>query len=128
MTVTLDMTLTQNVTLTQNSTLTQNLTWTKNSTLTQNLTLTLDSTLNQIEFADKGFIIKTLYLWAFLVSFLIKVHVYEAYITTLHISVLIIRFFKVLFTFPLRSSLLFENASVHNAILLKCVCDIWHLP
>jgi len=37
------------------------LTLTQNSTLTQNLTLT------QIDFADKGFIIKTLFLWAFLV-------------------------------------------------------------
>src|SRR6218665_477002 len=48
-------TLTQNLTLTQNSTLTQNL------TMTQNLTLTWNLTLTQIDFADKGFIIKTLY-------------------------------------------------------------------
>src|SRR6218665_3609226 len=50
------------MTLTQNLILTQNLTLTPDLTLTQNLTLT------QIDFADNGFIIKTLFLWAFLVS------------------------------------------------------------
>src|SRR6218665_2531708 len=54
-------TLTLTTTLTLDMTLTQNLTLTQNSTLTQNLTLT------QIDFEYKGFIIKTLFLWDFLV-------------------------------------------------------------
>src|SRR6218665_2199160 len=79
-TLTLDMTLTENLTLTQNSTLIQNLTLTQNFTLTlsltltQNFTLTLSLTLTQIDFADKGFIIKTLFLWAFLVNILLHSH------------------------------------------------------
>ena len=61
------LTLTQNLTLAQNLTLTQNLSFTQNLGLTQNLTLTQNSTLTQIYFADKGFIIKTLFLRVFLV-------------------------------------------------------------
>jgi len=40
--------------------------------LTQNFTLTQNSTLTQIDFADQGFIIKTWFLWAFLVITLCK--------------------------------------------------------
>src|SRR6218665_2245896 len=36
-------------------------------TLTLNLTLTKNLTLTQIDFVYKGFIVKTLFLWAFLV-------------------------------------------------------------
>jgi len=43
------------------------MTLTQNSTLIHNLTLAQNSTLAQIDFADKGFIIKTLFLWDFLV-------------------------------------------------------------
>src|SRR6218665_2713239 len=59
----------------------------------------------------------------FISSFLI-VHVSAPYSTTLHISVFIIRIFNVLFTFPLKSSLLFENASFPIAILFL---SLWHL-
>src|SRR6218665_1175048 len=52
-------------------------------------------------------------------------HVSSPYSTTLHISVFIIRIFNVLFTFPLKSSLLFENASFSIAILL--IISLWHL-
>src|SRR6218665_388349 len=61
-------TLTKNLTLTQNLTMTHNLTLTQNLTSTQNLTLTQNLILTQIDFADKGFIIKTLFLRAFLVN------------------------------------------------------------
>src|SRR6218665_1398912 len=60
----------------------------------------------------------------FISSFLI-VHVSAPYSTPLHISVFIIRIFNVLFTFPLKSSLLFENASFPIAILL--LITLWHL-
>src|SRR6218665_4102337 len=60
----------------------------------------------------------------FISSFLV-VHVSAPYGTTLHISVFIIRLFNVLFTFPLKSSLLFENASFPIAILL--LISLWHL-
>src|SRR6218665_1967997 len=60
----------------------------------------------------------------FISSFLI-VHVSAPYSTTLHISVFIIRIFNVLFTLPLKSSLLFENASFPIAILL--LISLWHL-
>src|SRR6218665_1544657 len=55
-------------TLTLTTTLTPNLTLAQNLTLTPNLTLTLSLTLNQIDFADKVFIVKTLFLWALLVK------------------------------------------------------------
>src|SRR6218665_1525468 len=51
----------------------------------------------------------------FISSFLI-VHVSEPYSITLHISVFINHIFNVPFTFPLRSSLQFENASSPFAI------------
>src|SRR6218665_3582904 len=63
-------------------------------------------------------------LKSFISSFLI-VHVSAPYSTTLHISVFIIRVFNVLFTFPLKSSLVFENASFPIAILL--LISLWHL-
>jgi len=53
------------------------------------------------------------------------VHISEPYNTTLHISVFIIGIFNVLFTFPLRSSLLFENATFPIAVLL--LISLWHL-
>src|SRR5678816_1708108 len=53
----------------------------------------------------------------FISAFLI-VHVSDPYSTTLHTSVFIILIFRFLFSFPLRSSLLFENASLPIAILL----------
>src|SRR6218665_3224985 len=59
------------------------------------------------------------------ISSLLIVHVSAPYSTTLHISVFIIRIFNVLFTFPLKSSLLFENASFPIAILL--LISLWHL-
>src|SRR6218665_3169610 len=74
LTLTQNSTLFQNSTLSQNFILTQNLSLTQNSTLTENLTLTQNSTLTQIYFADRGargFIIKTLFLWAFLVIVLV---------------------------------------------------------
>src|SRR6218665_3525713 len=66
-TLNLTTTVTWDMTLTQNLTLTQTLTLTRNSTMTHNSTFTQNSTLTQIDFADKGFIIKTLFSWAFLV-------------------------------------------------------------
>src|SRR6218665_1555187 len=60
----------------------------------------------------------------FISSFLI-VHVSAPYSTTLHINVFIIRIFNVLFTFPLKSSLLFENVSFPIAILF--LISLWHL-
>src|SRR6218665_560046 len=60
----------------------------------------------------------------FISSFLM-VHVSEPYSITLHISVFIICVFNVLFTFPLRSFLLFKNAAFPIAILL--VISLWHL-
>src|SRR6218665_3789894 len=60
----------------------------------------------------------------FISSFL-SVHVCAPYSTPLHISLFIIRIFNVLFTFPLKSSLLFENASFPIAILL--LISLWHL-
>jgi len=60
-------------TLTQNLTVTQNLTMTQILTLTQNSTLTKNSTLTQIDFVDKGFIIKTV-LWAFFVCHKLVLH------------------------------------------------------
>src|SRR6218665_830689 len=57
------------------------------------------------------------------ISSFFKVHVFEPYSTTLHISVFIISILNVLF--PLRSSLLFKNASFPIAILL--LISLWHL-
>jgi len=66
--------LEQNVNLSQNVTLTWNLTLTQNLTLIQNLIFTLSLTLTQIDFADKGFKIKTLLLSAFLVLTITRAH------------------------------------------------------
>src|SRR6218665_2065982 len=59
--VTLDITLIQTLALTQKLTLIQKLTSTQISTLTHKSTLTQNLTEIQIDFADKGFIIKTIF-------------------------------------------------------------------
>src|SRR6218665_99753 len=51
-------------------------------------------------------------------------HSYFSFSNVGSYGVFIIRIFNVLFTFPLKSSLLFENASFPIAILL---ISLWHL-
>jgi len=62
LTLTTNLTLTPNLTLTQNSTFTQNLTLIQNLAVIENLTLTQNLTFTQTDFADKGFIIKTVFM------------------------------------------------------------------